>query len=299
MIARSGSHGSLTPSPWRTVRQMSYPLMSGRTTSSRITSGRERPSSSIASAPVLGGEDAEVVVAQVLGQKLHDAGLVVDDEHGGSEPWGVAPWGRGRAGRGIADGRIGTCFTSTAPAAPELSTTVPDKTYNCKVCNSNCCRSVSRIARLRTDLGGVPGAWSVAATEGPAHAFAAAAFARTRCHGLRIVRVAGHRSRTHLWPPPSANGQGAQMVLADGDLPGYRCRAPGSDDARGQFPPPEQSQAALFRRLVRANWIASEHPPSRATGRQQPRPQRREPPPHGRGRAAAWHTRAAQGARIS
>jgi hypothetical protein len=30
-----------------------------------------------------GGQDGEVVLAQVLGQELEDEGLVVDDEHGG------------------------------------------------------------------------------------------------------------------------------------------------------------------------------------------------------------------------
>lgn len=56
------------------------------------------------------------------------------------------------------------------------------------------------------------------------------------------------------------------MVLAEGDLPGYRLQSTGSETLKDQFPPPKQPQAALFRRLVRANWIASEHSVLSATG---------------------------------
>jgi hypothetical protein len=60
---------------------------------------------------------------------------------------------------------------------------------------------------------------------------------------------------------PAAIGQDrvTQMVLEDGDLPGYRLQSTGGETLKDQLPPPKLPQAALARRLVRANWIASEH----------------------------------------
>jgi hypothetical protein len=49
------------------------------------------------------------------------------------------------------------------------------------------------------------------------------------------------------------------MVLADGDLPGYRLQSTGGETIKDQLPPAKLPQAALARKLVRANWIASEH----------------------------------------
>ena len=91
------------------------------------------------------GQDAEVVVAQVLGQKVHDAGLVVDDEHGGSSHGGASL--RVAAGSGGGHRRpIRTHCRGERPEAPHQVSDIPS---NWKVCNGNRCRSVSRITALR------------------------------------------------------------------------------------------------------------------------------------------------------
>jgi hypothetical protein len=50
-----------------------------------------------------------------------------------------------------------------------------------------------------------------------------------------------------------------RMVLTDGDLPGYHLQSTGAETLSDQLPPPRAPQAALVRRLVAANWVASEH----------------------------------------
>jgi hypothetical protein len=50
-----------------------------------------------------------------------------------------------------------------------------------------------------------------------------------------------------------------RMVLTDGDLPGYHVQSVGAESLADQLPPPRAPQRALVRRLVTANWVASEH----------------------------------------
>lgn len=50
-----------------------------------------------------------------------------------------------------------------------------------------------------------------------------------------------------------------RMALADGDLPGYHVQSTGAEVLADQLPPPTLPRAALVRRLVTANWIASDH----------------------------------------
>ena len=63
----------------------------------------------------------------------------------------------------------------------------------------------------------------------------------------------------HLSPVALGQDKVARMVLADGDLPGYRLQSTGGETIKDQLPPANLPQAALARKLVRANWIASEH----------------------------------------
>lgn len=50
-----------------------------------------------------------------------------------------------------------------------------------------------------------------------------------------------------------------RMVLVDGDLPGYHLESTGAEVLADQMPPPRMPRAALLRRLVAANWVASDH----------------------------------------
>lgn len=97
----------------------------------------------------------------------------------------------------------------------------------------------------------------------PVCAFAFLALAATACGSSASPSTS---SRPHLSAAAIGQDKVTQMVLADGDLPGYRLQSTGSETLEDQFPPPKQPQAALFRRLVRANWIASEHSILSATG---------------------------------
>jgi hypothetical protein len=49
------------------------------------------------------------------------------------------------------------------------------------------------------------------------------------------------------------------MVLGDGDLRGYRVQSRGAERLADQLPPPHAHQAGLEKRLITANWVASEH----------------------------------------
>lgn len=49
------------------------------------------------------------------------------------------------------------------------------------------------------------------------------------------------------------------MVLADGDLPGYHVQSTGAEVLAAQLPPPRAPQRGLEKRLIAANWVASDH----------------------------------------
>lgn len=61
-----------------------------------------------------------------------------------------------------------------------------------------------------------------------------------------------------------------RMVLTDGDLPGYHLQSTGAETLSDQLPPPRAPQAALVRRLVAANWVASEHSTLAASAKADP-----------------------------
>jgi hypothetical protein len=82
-----------------------------------------------------GGQDGEVVVAQVLAQELDDSGLIVDDEHGGFSH---------RCGSFRGSG-----FSRSLRPPRRCALNVYDQIANVKVCNDNCCISVIRIISLR------------------------------------------------------------------------------------------------------------------------------------------------------
>jgi hypothetical protein len=63
----------------------------------------------------------------------------------------------------------------------------------------------------------------------------------------------------HLSPGAIGRDRVTQMVLTDADLPGFRLQSTGAETLKEQLPPPGLPQVGLARRLVRANWIASEH----------------------------------------
>jgi hypothetical protein len=71
---------------------------------------------------------------------------------------------------------------------------------------------------------------------------------------------------THLSPAAIGRDQVAQMVLADGDLAGYRLQSTAAESLQDQMPPAKMAGAALARRLVHQSWIASEHSVLVATG---------------------------------
>jgi hypothetical protein len=98
----------------------------------------------------------------------------------------------------------------------------------------------------------------------PVCALAFLALAATACGSSSAP--AASSDQPHLSPVAIGQDKVSRMVLADGDLPGYRLQSTGSETLKDQFPPPKQPQAALLRRLVRANWIASEHSVLSATG---------------------------------
>jgi hypothetical protein len=50
-----------------------------------------------------------------------------------------------------------------------------------------------------------------------------------------------------------------KMVLGSGDLPGYNLQSTGAETFKDQLPPPGMPRFALAKRLIRANWVASEH----------------------------------------
>jgi hypothetical protein len=77
---------------------------------------------------------------------------------------------------------------------------------------------------------------------------------------------AASSDQPHLSPVAIGQDKVARMVLADGDLPGYRLQSTGGETIKDQLPPANLPQAALARRLVRANWIASEHSVLTASG---------------------------------
>jgi hypothetical protein len=66
-------------------------------------------------------------------------------------------------------------------------------------------------------------------------------------------------SRPQLSPVVVGKDKVTQMVLQDGDLPGYDLQSTGGETLKDQLPPPKLPQAAVAAQLVRANWIASEH----------------------------------------
>ena len=70
---------------------------------------------------------------------------------------------------------------------------------------------------------------------------------------------AASSDQPHLSPVAIGQDQVTRMVLADGDVPGYRLQSTGGETIKDQLPPANLPQAALARKLVRANWIASEH----------------------------------------
>jgi hypothetical protein len=59
----------------------------------------------------------------------------------------------------------------------------------------------------------------------------------------------------------AATGQARvdRMVLANGDLPGYHVQSTGAEVLADQLPPAGSPRAALVKRLVTANWVASDH----------------------------------------
>ena len=63
----------------------------------------------------------------------------------------------------------------------------------------------------------------------------------------------------HLSPAAIGRDRVTQMVLTDADLPGFRLQSTGAETLEQQLPPQGLAQVGLARRLVRANWIASEH----------------------------------------
>ncbi len=77
---------------------------------------------------------------------------------------------------------------------------------------------------------------------------------------------AASSDQPHLSPVAIGQDEVARMVLADGDLPGYRLQSTGGETIKDQLPPANLPQAGLARRLVRANWIASEHSVLTANG---------------------------------
>jgi hypothetical protein len=98
----------------------------------------------------------------------------------------------------------------------------------------------------------------------PVSALALLALAATACGSSASPAASG--GKPHLSPVAIGRDKVTQMVLADGDLPGYRLQSTGSETIKDQLPPPKLPHAALARRLVRANWIASEHSVLAATG---------------------------------
>jgi hypothetical protein len=69
----------------------------------------------------------------------------------------------------------------------------------------------------------------------------------------------GHGGSSHRSASPSQRRRVAQMVLMDGDLPGYVVHSTGSEKLKDQLPPRGVRRAKLMGRLIRANWIASQN----------------------------------------
>jgi hypothetical protein len=92
----------------------------------------------------------------------------------------------------------------------------------------------------------------------PACALGLLALAASAC-GSSGSSASSASSRPQRSPAALAKDQVTRMVLQDGDLPGYSVQSTGGEPLKDQLPPPKLPQAALAGRLVRANWLASEH----------------------------------------
>lgn len=60
-------------------------------------------------------------------------------------------------------------------------------------------------------------------------------------------------------PTQMAQDEVSQMVLADGDLPGYSLNSTGSETLQDQLPPRRTPGYTKIMRTVKASWLASEH----------------------------------------
>jgi hypothetical protein len=63
----------------------------------------------------------------------------------------------------------------------------------------------------------------------------------------------------HLSAVTAARDQVTDMVLTDGDLPGFSLRSTGPETLQDQLPPKRTPRYALMKRVVSASWLASEH----------------------------------------
>jgi hypothetical protein len=62
-----------------------------------------------------------------------------------------------------------------------------------------------------------------------------------------------------ITPTQMAQDEVSQMVLADGDLPGYSLNSTGSETLQDQLPPRRTPGYKKILRTVKASWLASEH----------------------------------------
>jgi hypothetical protein len=81
-----------------------------------------------------------------------------------------------------------------------------------------------------------------------------------------LVAACGSGSTSSASQPPPhlsavavARDQVTNMVLTDGDLPGFSLHSTGAEKLKEQLPPKRARHYALMKRVVSANWLASEH----------------------------------------
>ena len=73
------------------------------------------------------------------------------------------------------------------------------------------------------------------------------------------AKTAGPRPARHLNATHIAQTRVTDMVLTTDSPFGYKLHSKGSETLKEQLPPKRLPHAAVVRRLVKANWIASEH----------------------------------------
>lgn len=81
----------------------------------------------------------------------------------------------------------------------------------------------------------------------------------SRTAATSTAKTASPRPAQRLTAAQIAHTRVAAMVLATESLPGYKLHSKGGETLKDQLPPKRIPHAAVIERLVRRNWIASEH----------------------------------------